>query len=53
MPGNVVRGNQNNANEILTGAPGHDLSVDRMSPHLLPVGNLAMWFPIAFISIQD
>ena len=54
MPGNVVRGNQNYANEILTGASGHDLqSVDRMSPNLLPVGNLAMWFPISFISIQD
>ena len=54
MPGNVVRGNQNYANEIPTGASGYDLqSVDRMSPDLLPVGNLAMWFPIVFISIQD
>ena len=54
MPGNVVRGNQNYANEILTGASGYDLqSVDRMSPNLLPFGNLAMWFPIVFISVQD
>ena len=36
MPGNVVRGNQNYANEILTGASGHELqSVDRMSTNLL------------------
>ena len=35
--GNVVRGNQNYANEILTGASGHELqSVDRMSTNLLP-----------------
>ena len=35
-PGNVVRGNQNYANEILTGASGHELqSVDRMSTNLL------------------
>ena len=35
-PGNVVSGNQNYANEILTGASGHDLqSVDRMSTNLL------------------
>ena len=33
---NVVRGNQNNANEILTGASGHELrSIDRMSTNLL------------------
>ena len=36
-PGNVVRGNQNYANEILTGASGHELqTVDRMSIILLP-----------------
>ena len=36
MPGNVIRGNQNYANEILTGASGHELqSVDRMSTNLL------------------
>ena len=36
MPSNVVRGNQNYANEILTGASGHELqSVDRMSTNLL------------------
>ena len=34
--GNVVRGNQNYANEILTGDSGHELqSVDRMSTNLL------------------
>ena len=32
MPGNVVRGNQNYANEIRTGASGHELqTVDKMS----------------------
>ena len=36
MPGNVVRGNQNYANEILTRASGHELqSVDRMSTNRL------------------
>ena len=36
MPGNVVKGNQNYANEILTGASGHELqSVGRMSTNLL------------------
>ena len=36
MPGNVVRGNQNYANEILMGASAHELqSIDRMSPNLL------------------
>ena len=31
MPGNVVRGNQNYSNDILTGASGHELrSVDRI-----------------------
>ena len=36
MPGNVVRGNQNYANEILTGASGHELqSTDGMSTNLL------------------
>ena len=35
-PGNVVRGNQNYANEILTGASGHELQyVDRMSTNPL------------------
>ena len=35
-PGNVVRGNQNNDNEILTGASGHELrTVDRMLTNLL------------------
>ena len=35
-PGNVVRGNQTYANEILTGASGHELqTVDRMSTNLL------------------
>ena len=35
-PGNVVRGNQNYANEILMGASGHELqTVDRMSTNLL------------------
>ena len=35
-PGNVVRGNQNYANEILTGASGHELqSVDILSTNLL------------------
>ena len=61
-PGNVVRGNQNYANEILTGASGHELqSVDRMSTNLHASykflreksGNLAMWFPVVYISIQD
>ena len=34
-PGNVVKGNQNYANEILTGASGHELqSVERMSINL-------------------
>ena len=34
--GNVVRGNQNYSNEILTGASGHELqTVDRMSTNLL------------------
>ena len=36
MPGNVVRGNQNYANEILMGASGHELqTLDRMSTNLL------------------
>ena len=36
MPGNVIRGNQNYANEVLTGASGHELqTVDRMSKNLL------------------
>ena len=36
MPGNVIRGNQNYANEILKGASCHELqSVDRMSTNLL------------------
>ena len=35
-PGNVVRGNQNYANENLTAASGHELqTVDRMSANLL------------------
>ena len=35
-PGNVIRGNQNYASEILTGASGHVLqSIDRMSTNLL------------------
>ena len=35
-PGNVVRGNQNYANEILAGASGHELmTLDRMSTNLL------------------
>ena len=35
-PGNDIRGNQNYANEILTGASGHELqSVDRMPTNLL------------------
>ena len=36
MPGNVIRGNQNYANEILMGASGHELqTIDRMSTNLL------------------
>ena len=36
MPGNVVRGNQNYANEILKGAAGHELqTVNRISTNLL------------------
>ena len=63
-PCNVVRGNQNYANEILTGASGHELqSVDRMSTNLLSrylqfskrenrqFGNVVP--NIVFISIQD
>ena len=35
-PDNVVRGNQNYANGLLTGASGHELqTVDRMSTNLL------------------
>ena len=35
-PGNVVRGNQDYANEILTGASGHELQAfGRMSTNLL------------------
>ena len=34
-PGNVVRGNQSYANEILTGVSGHELlAVHRMSTNL-------------------
>ena len=37
MPGNVVWGTLNHANEIFTGASGHEFqSVDTMSANLLP-----------------
>ena len=62
-PGYVVRGNQNYANKIFTGASGHELqTVGRMSTNLLSrylliskreIDNWAMWFSIVFISIQD
>ena len=63
-PGNV-RGNQNYANEILTGASGHELqSDDRMSTNLSIIKLFTnfeerksaiwqVWFPIVFNSIQD
>ena len=60
-PGNVVRVNQNYANEILTEASGHELqTVDRMSTNILlrylliskrENRQLGKVFSIAFISI--
>ena len=59
MPGNVVRGKQNYANEILQEASGQELQfVERISTNLLSrylqtSKRLAMWVTIVFIFVQD
>ena len=62
--GNVVKGNKNFANEILAGAylvMSNSLLTEcqQICNHAIykflreKIGNLAMWFPIVFIPIQD